>query len=106
MDIRYSAPRVVAYVEEDADKHWQMPKISWMKPEMSPSFIRRSTSRASATTTTDGYADAHSSWATLCSASSRQARRSWNHPGKALILFTRSSQEGHTAYATRKRGKT
>jgi hypothetical protein len=105
-DVRYSAARVVAYVEEDADKVLADAQDLLDESPDVALFVQRFISKASATTTADGSADAPSSRATSCFTSSRQARRSWSHHGKAHISSTRSSQEGHIDYTTPKLGKT
>jgi hypothetical protein len=87
-------------------QRWKMPAICWTKRETYPSPDRQSISKASATTTADGYTDGPLSLATLCFISSKQAHRSWNHHGKAHISSTKQSQEGHIDYATPKQGWT
>jgi hypothetical protein len=70
-DVCYYALRVVAYVEEDAIRHLKTPKIYWTRLEILLSPAQQSTSKASATTTADGYADGLSSLVTLCFASKK-----------------------------------
>jgi hypothetical protein len=101
-DVHYCAPRVVAYVKEDAQMRWKTPSICWMKLEMSLSPDQQSTCKASATTTVDGCADGPSSSATSCSVLSKQVHQSWSHHGKAHISSTKPSHEEHIGYATPK----
>jgi hypothetical protein len=77
-----------------------------MKLEMSLSPAQQSISKASAITTTDGYTGGPSSLATSCFTSSKQARRSWSHHGRAHISSTKPSQEEHIGYATPRQGWT
>jgi hypothetical protein len=84
--------------------HWKMPSTYWVRLDMSPSLDQRSTSKASATTTVDGYVDGPSSLATLCFVSSKQARQSWSNHGKVHISSTKPSQEERIGYATPRQG--
>jgi transposase InsO family protein len=82
-DVRYCAPRIVAYVEEDA----QM--------ALADALDLLDEAR-------DRYSDGPLSPATSCFASNKQACRSWSHHGRAHISSTKPSQEEHIGYATRR----
>jgi hypothetical protein len=103
-DVRYCAPRVVAYVEQDAQTALADALNLWMKLETSLSPDQQSISKASANTTGDGYADGPLSPATSCFASNKQARQSWSHHGRDHISSTKPSQEEHIGNATHDRG--
>jgi hypothetical protein len=104
-DVRYYAPRMVAYVEEDAQTTLE-DALDLLDEARDVALADQSTSKASATTTADGYADDLSSPTTSCFISSKQARRSWSHHGKVHISSMKRSQEERIDYATPKQGWT
>jgi hypothetical protein len=75
-DVRYCVPRVVAYIEEDAQTALADAQDLLDEARDVASPAQLSISKASAITTADGYAGGPSSLATSCFASSKQARRS------------------------------
>jgi hypothetical protein len=86
-------------------RHLKTPAICWTRLDMLPSPAQQSNSKASTTTTVDGYVDGLSSLATLCFVSSKQAQRIWNQHGKAHTSSKKSSQAEHISYATPKQGQ-
>jgi transposase InsO family protein len=76
IDVRYYTPSWSPTSRKTQKRHWQMPRTCWMKLEMLLSLVPQFTSKGSAITIADGYADGPSNPTTSYFASSKQAHRS------------------------------
>jgi hypothetical protein len=105
-DVRYCAPRVVAYIEEDAQT--TLADALDLLDEARDVALARSAvyQQTLRNYTADGYADGPLSPATTCFASNKQTRQSWSHHGRAHISSMKPSQEEHIGYATPRQGLT
>jgi transposase InsO family protein len=104
-DVRYSAPRVAAYVEEDADKAL-VDSQDMLNEARDVALVRSAVYQQSLRNYHSRRVRGRSfEPGNLVLCLKQTSTSNWNHHGKVRILSTRSSQEGHTVYATQKWGK-